>query len=296
MVQLPTIGGFSPLPLAVMAPFMAYQSAELAYAFGLNYESGKRDIKKMGNKEYNALTPENKMQMQSQHHTVSLQAFINEMPRTLVIQEKILDEYLKLEKTKIDMNIELALAMIDKVFQKGNDNLNNLFGLPNTKNQGSGEASYQEWLKGSPSGAGPYSQSNNIPTGSTYTPPASTQPNAQGSTIPQIIATTTNTDFKKYNVEGATQRGLITNRKRQYDALKKKPCNFGSEKNPNRKASLKRACHKQKDIDVKAMKNLYNSTVKNYYSWLLSNISAKTLEIRKDASTRFHNRKYQPIR
>ncbi len=53
-----TIGLFAPLPLAIMIPFMAAQSAAMALAFGTNFQYGKRKISSMSNEEFNALTPE----------------------------------------------------------------------------------------------------------------------------------------------------------------------------------------------------------------------------------------------
>ncbi len=47
-----------PLPLPMMIPFMAAQSAALALAFGEGFQYGKRRISAMSNAEFNALTPE----------------------------------------------------------------------------------------------------------------------------------------------------------------------------------------------------------------------------------------------
>lgn len=52
------IGGFMPIPLAMMIPFMATQSMVMGDAFGRSYQYGKRKISAMTNEEFNALTPE----------------------------------------------------------------------------------------------------------------------------------------------------------------------------------------------------------------------------------------------
>ncbi len=46
-----------PLPLPMMIPFMAAQSAALAISFGENFQYGKRRISAMSNEEFNKLTP-----------------------------------------------------------------------------------------------------------------------------------------------------------------------------------------------------------------------------------------------
>ncbi len=49
------IGFFAPLPLAIMIPFMAAQSAVMGEAFGKHYQYGKRKISSMSNEEFNKL-------------------------------------------------------------------------------------------------------------------------------------------------------------------------------------------------------------------------------------------------
>jgi len=49
------IGFFAPLPLAIMIPFMAAQSAVMGEAFGKHYQYGKRKISSMTNEEFNKL-------------------------------------------------------------------------------------------------------------------------------------------------------------------------------------------------------------------------------------------------
>ncbi len=52
------IGGFMPIPLAMMIPFMATQSLVMGEAFGKAFQYGKRRISAMSNDEFNAYTPE----------------------------------------------------------------------------------------------------------------------------------------------------------------------------------------------------------------------------------------------
>lgn len=47
--------GFQPYPNSIMPPFMSYQSAMMAYDFGLNYEMGKRTIKSLPSDLFNRI-------------------------------------------------------------------------------------------------------------------------------------------------------------------------------------------------------------------------------------------------
>ncbi len=49
------ISGFMPIPLAIMPPFMAYQSIVMGDAFGRGFQFGKRKISAMSNEEFNKL-------------------------------------------------------------------------------------------------------------------------------------------------------------------------------------------------------------------------------------------------
>ncbi len=52
------VGGFFPIPLAMMIPFMATQSLVMGEAFGKAFQFGKRKISAMGNDEFNVLNIE----------------------------------------------------------------------------------------------------------------------------------------------------------------------------------------------------------------------------------------------
>lgn len=273
---------------------MAYQSAELAFAFGLNYEVGKRTIKSMSNDKFNSLTHQQIMELQSQHHTVSMAAFVNEMPRTQAIQEKILDEYLKLEKTKIDMNITLALEMIDRVALRGGSILGNLFGItpgiplgPNgapletdhtlrdefidSQNQGpSGEL---------PSTVTPGSASPSVPTSTPHGGHDSAADQAQAL---QDALNQPKTLFQQYNEERATQYATISQAKKAYDAIITRIQTHPAEQ-------------QQLQQGKKIKKDWYNDQVDKYYKYLQIKRNSPISQIKSDAQTRYTKRFWKSI-
>jgi len=121
---IPKLSGFSPMPLGIMAPFMGYQSAALAYNFGLNYEFGKRVIKSMSNEQFNKIANDPILlnELTAKHHDVLLKAFINEVPKVQPIQKLIIDELVKLEFEKIKIMPKL-ISQIPKGFIEGLFNL-----------------------------------------------------------------------------------------------------------------------------------------------------------------------------
>ncbi len=123
---IPKLSGFSPMPLGIMAPFMGYQSAALAYNFGLNYEFGKRVIKSMSNEKFNKIADDPIMlnELTARHHDVLLKAFINEVPKVDKIQDLILDKMVELERKKIEMMPRL-IAQIPAGFLQGIFDLGN---------------------------------------------------------------------------------------------------------------------------------------------------------------------------
>lgn len=60
------IGGFLPIPLAMMIPFMASQSAVMAKSFGENFQYGKRRISAMSNEEFNSLEYKDLLKQQTE--------------------------------------------------------------------------------------------------------------------------------------------------------------------------------------------------------------------------------------
>lgn len=292
MVQLPSIGGFSPLPLAVMAPFMAYQSAELAYAFGLNFELGKRTVKSMSNKQFNALSHENIMEMQSQHHTVSMQSFADEMPRTQAIQAKILDEYLELEKRKIDMNIILVKTLLDKVPEGINSVLGNLLGLNvgNTIPTGPGGAPLEtdfalknKFLS---------EKNNTIKDIKTFTPIAETSFSHPGSS------------FKNKKEADIALQKVLDKPKSLYDTYNEKRATLSADLrihfakwvkfkhgDTQKLGMSKRAI----ELNLLKAKTMYNSRSATYYKFLQKNRNSTNSNIKVDANKRWKNRQWKSI-
>ncbi len=99
---------------------MGYQSAALAYNFGLNYEFGKRVIKSMSNEKFNKIAEDPILlnELTSRHHDVLLKAFINEVPKVDKIQDLIIKKMVELEFAKIKVMPEL-IAQIPKGFIEG---------------------------------------------------------------------------------------------------------------------------------------------------------------------------------
>ncbi len=99
---------------------MGYQSAALAYNFGLNYEFGKRVIKSMSNEKFNKIADDPILlnELTSRHHDVLLKAFINEVPKVDKIQDLIIKKMVELEFAKIKVMPEL-IAQIPKGFIEG---------------------------------------------------------------------------------------------------------------------------------------------------------------------------------
>ncbi len=137
---IPKVAGFAPLPLSIMAPFMAYQSAQMAFAFGFDYEKGKRTLKSMSNEEFNTLTAEQEQNLFAQNHGVLLQTFINEIPKSDLVQKLVLDKLVELEFKKVEMNIRLIHELPSEYLKQ----LVEIFG---SASQGSGIDALLEYFK-----------------------------------------------------------------------------------------------------------------------------------------------------
>lgn len=135
VIAPPQIGGFSPLPLAIMTPFMAYQAGTMAYAFGFQYEKGKRKLSSMSNETFNNLSPEQEQAIYSHQHDINIKAFINAIPKTEQIQDFILKEMLALEKSKLSMNIELFKYTVNVLALEANTGIEGFFNLLTGKEQ-----------------------------------------------------------------------------------------------------------------------------------------------------------------
>ncbi len=96
------IGGFMPIPLAMMMPFMAAQSMLMGDAFGKGFQFGKRKISAMSNEEFNSLTMSamvTDMQTEFKNIVPTIQQSIidSRQVQNVIISEmiKIVPEFLK---------------------------------------------------------------------------------------------------------------------------------------------------------------------------------------------------------
>ncbi len=120
---VPSIGGFSPLPVTIMVPFMGLQSGVMARDFGVNYEIGKRMIKSMSNEEFNSESNDHFRGIQDRLNLMATQSVANfqaMIPHYDVIQETIVEKMVEVEKLKVAGTIqlykELPKEYIDAIF------------------------------------------------------------------------------------------------------------------------------------------------------------------------------------
>ncbi len=106
--QLP-IGGFLPVPLAMMIPFMGTQSAIMAKQFGENYEYGRRRIKSLSNEDFNKLTPQQLMATQRAELNTAIPEIMKSIEDMRELQNFIVKEFVAL------------MAAIPKALQEGID-------------------------------------------------------------------------------------------------------------------------------------------------------------------------------
>lgn len=115
-------GGFAPFPNSIMIPFMGYQSAVLAYDFGINYETGKRTVKSIPSDLFNRIrsgddTPINVVYngvestipthqyfdfLRQQHMQKMLTNFRNELPQSQSVMNDIIEFSVEIEKKKAE--------------------------------------------------------------------------------------------------------------------------------------------------------------------------------------------------
>ncbi len=96
------IGFFSPLPLAMMIPFMATQSLAMGEAFGKSFQYGKRKISSMTNDEFNRYTFADMMNEQTANIKLIIPKLHEQMEASQEMQKDIFDEMIKLIPTFID--------------------------------------------------------------------------------------------------------------------------------------------------------------------------------------------------
>ncbi len=89
------ISGFMPIPLAIMPPFMAYQSLVMGDAFGRAFQFGKRKISAMGNEEFNKLDIVTMFETISNEYTRMIPSVEKAMSQSVELQVSIVKELLR---------------------------------------------------------------------------------------------------------------------------------------------------------------------------------------------------------
>ncbi len=90
------IGFFSPLPLAMMIPFMATQSLAMGEAFGKSFQYGKRKISSMTNEEFNKYNFADMMDEQTANMRTIIPKLSEQMIMSYDLQVHIFDQMIKL--------------------------------------------------------------------------------------------------------------------------------------------------------------------------------------------------------
>ncbi len=119
------ISGFMPIPLAIMPPFMAYQSLVMGDAFGRAFQFGKRKISAMTNEEFNALSISQMFESISNEYTRMIPTVEKSMQASLELQVTIVKELLKTLPAIGQMLNELGIKATGKTL----DELAHLIGM-----------------------------------------------------------------------------------------------------------------------------------------------------------------------
>ncbi len=90
------IGFFSPLPLAMMIPFMATQSLAMGEAFGKSFQYGKRKISAMSNEDFNKYTFADMMNEQTINYKMMIPKLHEQMEASQQMQQDIFTEMIKI--------------------------------------------------------------------------------------------------------------------------------------------------------------------------------------------------------
>ncbi len=88
------IGGFMPIPLAMMIPFMATQSMVMGDAFGRAFQYGKRKISAMTNEEFNATSLEEQASQMFQAYKNIIPDLKQSIADSATLQRTIINEML----------------------------------------------------------------------------------------------------------------------------------------------------------------------------------------------------------
>ncbi len=95
MPALP-IGGFMPIPLAMMIPFMAAQSIIMGDAFGKGYQFGKRKISAMTNEEFNSLSQSDLISEMQKEFKEAIPSIKQSLSDSTELQTRIVGEMLRI--------------------------------------------------------------------------------------------------------------------------------------------------------------------------------------------------------
>ncbi len=115
------ISGFMPIPLAIMPPFMAYQSIVMGDAFGRGFQFGKRKISAMSNEEFNKLDIVKMFQeINSDYHRM-IPTVEESMEKSMDLQVTIVTELLKIIPSLIDALVKGTGEEIQKLLPEGPD-------------------------------------------------------------------------------------------------------------------------------------------------------------------------------
>jgi hypothetical protein len=98
------------MPLGIMIPFQAAQTAVMARAFGMNYEAGKRWVKSMTNEEFNNHMKTGFDDFDKILRITSkgvIDEFLKSLPQYDDMQKTIFQGMKEVELKKVDLNVQL---------------------------------------------------------------------------------------------------------------------------------------------------------------------------------------------
>ncbi len=108
------IGGFMPIPLAMMIPFMATQSLVMGESFGKAFQFGKRKISAMSNEEFNKLNIEDVASEMFKAYDKITPKLQESMEKSQELQEFIVKQMLLMVPKLIESLLDTATAGIPR--------------------------------------------------------------------------------------------------------------------------------------------------------------------------------------
>ncbi len=129
------VGGFLPIPLAMMIPFMATQSMVMGDAFGRAFQYGKRKISAMSNEEFNKTTLEEQASQMFQAYKNIIPDLSSAIDASTDLQNKVISEMLlilpKLLSSLDPTNtINTTGGNRDEILKPIVDFIGNIFNIP----------------------------------------------------------------------------------------------------------------------------------------------------------------------